>query len=198
MTGDAASTVVDRLPCYALRVRPRHEKSVAEALRLKGYEEFLPLCEQRRRWDHTNSRTIRTVRLPLFPSYVFCRFDPQRLLPIVQTPGVRSVVSFTRRPAPLDEEEVAALRRIVDSGLPAAPHPDLRVGSYVRIRGGPLSGLEGFLEVDKGRHRLVVGVSLLQRAVSVEVESSWVAPAAPPAIARAASAWTASRLSRSA
>jgi transcription antitermination factor NusG len=168
------------LPCYALRVRPRHEKSVALALERQGYEQLLPLYERRYRWVHANSRTVRVRRLPLFPTYVFCRFDPERSLPVVKTPGVRNIVSFARYPVPLAEDEIAAISRITDSGCTVAPHPPLEIGSYVRIRQGPLSGLGGFLERVKGRCHLVVGVSLLQRAVSVEIEPDWVVPAIPP------------------
>lgn len=168
-------------PCYALRVKPRHEKCVALALERQGYEQFLPLYERRYRWVHANSKTVRVRRLPLFPTYVFCRFDPERSLPIVKTPGVRNIVSFARNPVPLAEEEVAAVNRITGSGCVVAPHPPLEVGSYVRIRQGPLSGLGGYLERVKGRCHLVVGVSLLQRAVSVEIEPDWVVPAIPPA-----------------
>lgn len=167
-------------PCYALRVKPRHEKSVAYALELQGYEQFLPLYERRYRWVHTNSQTVRVRCLPLFPAYVFCRFDPERSLPIVKTPGVRNIVSFARNPVPLAEDEIEAVQRIAGSGFPVAPHPPLQIGSYVRIRQGPLSGLGGFLERVKGRCNLVVGVSLLQRAVSVEIEPDWVVPSVPP------------------
>jgi transcriptional antiterminator RfaH len=160
---------------------PRHEKSVALALERQGYEQFLPLYERRYRWVHRNSKTVRVARLPLFPTYVFCRFDPERTLPIVKTPGVRSIVSFARSPVPLAEAEISAIHRITSSGCTVAPHPPLAVGSYVRIRQGPLTGLGGFLERVKGQCSLVVGVSLLQRAVSVEIEPHWVVPAIPPA-----------------
>jgi transcription antitermination factor NusG len=169
------------LRCYALRVRPRHEKSVALALEQQGYEQYLPLYERRYRWAHANSCTVRVRRLPLFPTYVFCRFDPDRSLPIVKTPGVRKIVSFARNPVPLAEDELAAVKRITGSGCAVAPHAPLDVGSYVRIRKGPLSGLEGFLERVKGCCHLVVGVSLLHRAVSVEIDPDWVVPAIPPA-----------------
>lgn len=167
-------------PCYALRVKSRHEKSVAQALELQGYEQLLPLYERRYRWTHANSRTVRIRRLPLFPTYVFCRFDAERCLPIVKTPGVLNIVSFARSPVPLAETEITAVQRIAESRCPIAPHPPLQIGSYVQIRQGPLSGLSGFLERSKGRCHLVVGISLLQRAVSVEVKPDWVVPSAPP------------------
>jgi transcription antitermination factor NusG len=171
-------------PCYALRVKARHEKSVAHALEVQGYEQFLPLYERRYRWVHANSRTVRVRRLPLFPTYVFCRFDANRCLPIVKTPGVLNIVSFARNPVPLAEIEIAAVQRITESDCRVAPHPPLQAGSYVRIRQGPLSGLSGFLEKVRDRCHLIVCVSLLHRAVSVEASPDWVVPTTPPEAAR--------------
>ena len=177
----SASRPVRRLlPCYALRVKARHEKSVARALDVQGYEPFLPLYERRDRSGPANFRPVRIRCLPLFPTYVFCRFDPQRFLPVLQTPGVLNVVSFARTPIPLDESELVAVQRIVDSRFLVGPHESLLNGSYVQIRKGPLRGLTGVLERVKDRCCLVVGLSLLHRAVSVEVKPDWVVPSTPP------------------
>ncbi len=146
-------------------------------LRGKGFEEFLPLYRSRRRW----SDRVKELDLPLFPGYLFCRFDVQdRLLPILTTPGVISIVGAGKTPVAVSAEEIAAVQAIVRSGLPAQPWPCLAVGSTVFIERGPLAGIEGIaLNVDKA-YRLVVSVPLLQRAVAVEIERDWVRPVSPP------------------
>jgi transcription termination/antitermination protein NusG len=163
---------MDQLPWYALQVRPRFEKAVASTLVNKGYEGFLPLCRHRSRW----SDRMKEVHLPLFPGYLFCRFDVNRRLPILVTPGVLHVIGIGKTPHPVDEEEIAALQAIVISGLKTEPLSYLTVGEKVRIEIGPLAGIEGILTAVKGSSRLVVSVSLLQRSVSVEVDESWVVP----------------------
>jgi transcription antitermination factor NusG len=163
---------MDLLPWYALQVRPRFEKMVASALVSKGYEGFLPLYRHRSRW----SDRIKEVQLPLFPGYLFCRFDINRRLPILVTPGVIQIVGIGKAPHPVDEGEIAALQTIVVSGLQAEPQSYLNIGEKVRIEIGPLAGVEGILVAMKGGSRLVVSVSLLQRSVSVEVKESWVVP----------------------
>jgi len=165
-------------PWYVLLVKPRHEKSVAEALDGKGYEVFLPLFLARRRWLSTS----RDVSLPLFPHYVFCRMDPERRLPILEIPSVRTVVSFGRSPIPVDESEMQSVRAMVGSGLPITPHHFLHAGARVRVTAGPLSGIEGILETVKGKARLVVSVALLQRSVSVEVHRQYVMPSPRQAV----------------
>jgi transcription antitermination factor NusG len=158
-------------PWFALQVRTRREAVVADYLEGTGYEWFLPLCQSRRHW----SDRIKEVEVPLFPGYLFCRFNPQDRLPILKTPGVIQIVGYNRSPIPVDENEIAAIQRLVASGIPNQPWPFLAVGDRVTIESGPLRGLEGILTSLKGDHRLVLSVSLLQRSVAVEIDSAFVA-----------------------
>jgi len=151
-------------PWFALQTRCRYESFVAKQLAHKGYEILLPLYECRRRW----SDRIKELELPLFPGYVFCRFNPLVRLPILMTPGVIQVVGIGRSPVPVDDAEIAAIQTAVQSGLPRQPWPFLQIGQRVRVECGPLCGLEGILVDFKGRHRLVLSMTLLQRSVAVE------------------------------
>jgi transcription antitermination factor NusG len=160
---------------FALLVKSQHEKSVAWALHGKGYEELLPLYIVRRRW----SDRIKQLALPLFPGYVFCRFDLNRRLSILVTPGVLQVVGAGKVPLPVEEREIAAIRSIVNSGLLAEPWPFLRLGQRVRIERGSLEGVEGILLAVKKPYRLIVSVTLLQRSVAVELDQDWATPLPP-------------------
>jgi transcription antitermination factor NusG len=160
-------------PWFAVQTRLRYEQFAAEHLRSKGYDPFLPVYTCRRRW----SDRIKKIDLPLFPGYLFCRFDLQNRLPILVTPGVIQVVGSGKSPIAVDDAEIAAIQGIVQSGLPREPWEFLQVGQTVRIASGPLSGYEGILLNVKGNHRLVLSVSLLRRSVAVEIDSAWVSPA---------------------
>jgi transcriptional antiterminator NusG len=155
---------------FALQVRTRHEMGVAGFLKDKGYELFLPLYTCRRRW----SDRVKTIETPLFPGYLFCRFNPQERFPILSTPGVIQMVGCNRLPIPVDESEIQAIQTLVASGLPNQPWPFLSVGERVRIESGPLCGHEGVLVDFKGSHRLVLSITLLHRAVAVEIDSAAV------------------------
>jgi transcription antitermination factor NusG len=159
-------------PWFALRVRSRYENTVATILGGKGYEWFLPLYKSRRAW----SDRIKEIQLPLFPGYIFCRFDLQHRLPILTTPGVVTVVGISKCPIPIDDAEIAAIQATVRSGLQSRPWPFLQIGQKVRVEYGPLCGLEGILLDFKGQRRLVLSVTLLQRSVAVEVDGAWVVP----------------------
>ena len=164
-------------PWFALQVRMRHEAGVADHLKGKGYEWFLPLYKARRRW----SDRIKEVDAPLFPGYLFCRFNPHNRLPILKTPGVTQIVGYNHVPVPVDEQEIEAIRRLVASGVPNFPCAYLEVGSKVRIEAGALRGLEGILTELKGKRRLVLSITLLQRSVAVEIDSDAVSVVHAPA-----------------
>ena len=157
---------------YALYVRSRHEKVVEGGLRGKGYTAFSPFYRtKRKRVDR-----IAEVDVPLFPGYVFCQFDVKKRLPILMTPGIVGLVGTTNRPEPVDETEIASIRTLALSGRPVQPWPFLKSGQRVRLQAGPLAGAEGiFLRVKDAWH-LVVSVSLLQRSVSVTIETESVEP----------------------
>ena len=157
-------------PWYALQVRSRCELGVASHLRGMGYEEFLPLYECRKRW----SDRIKEVQTPLFPGYLFCRFDPQNRLPILKTPGIIQVVGYNRQCVPVDEDEIKSIQMLVTSGIPSQPWPFLKIGEKVRIESGPLRGHEAILVEFKGKRRLILSVSLLQRSVAVEMDAACV------------------------
>jgi transcription antitermination factor NusG len=161
-----------RLPWFALHVRARHEAGVAAHLQGMGYEDFLPLCKTRTRW----SDRTKEVETPLFPGYLFCRFDPQNRLPILKTPGVIQLVGYSRLPIAVEETEIEAIQALVASGLPSQPWPYLEVGEKVCIESGPLSGRQGVVLEFKGSKRLILSIALLQRSVAVEIEAWAVRP----------------------
>jgi transcription antitermination factor NusG len=136
----------------------------------KGYETLLPLykCTRRR------SDRYQEIQLPMFPGYLFCRFDPNTRLPILTTPGVLQVVGSGRTPIPIDRAELEAVRQLAESQLQAEPHPYLEVGQKVYIQEGPLVGTVGIFLAKKNSHRLIVSVTLLRRAVAVEIDRDWI------------------------
>ena len=158
-------------PWYALQVRPRYESPVAFVLKNKGYETYLPVYTLHRQWS---DREVK-IRQPVFPGYLFCRLDmTARHLPLYTTPGILRILGIGRAPCPVPEEEVEGIRRIVESGLTSSSIPAPKEGDWVRLESGPLAGLEGTLLRVRKQRTFVVSVSLLQRAVAVEVSQTSV------------------------
>jgi transcription antitermination factor NusG len=161
---------------FAIYVKPKTEKSVAAALRLKGYEEFLPMyrCRQKLR------KKPLMCEAPLFPNYVFCRLNSETYGPIVTTPGVVRIVGFGGRPFPLEELEIRSIQSLIYAKMEPTPCPYLAVGEFIYVKEGPLMGTSGWITRIGNKARLVVSISLLQRSVAVELDSSLVQPVSSP------------------
>jgi len=163
------------LPWFAVHVRSNQEKIADALLREKGFVTFCPLQSERSR---RSGKTIVLDR-PLFPGYLFCRFEQENRGPVVTLTPVVRVVGIGRTPMPVDSDELGAIRRVVESGVPYKPWPYLNVGERVKLVAGPLAGLTGILTAERGDDRVVVSVGLIQRSVASEVSRSWLAPQRP-------------------
>ena len=155
---------------YALAVKPRHDKAVSRTLESKGYQTLVPLYKQRRRY----AARIKDATLPLFPGYVFCRFDCQTRLPVLTTPGVIQILGAGRVPTPVDDTEMTSLQTALQLRLSAQPVPFLHAGQKVRITEGPLAGVEGIVLGFKQCLRLVLSITLLRRSVVLEIDRDCV------------------------
>ena len=157
---------------YALRTRSRHEKLVRDQLAAQGVEPFLPLIERARQWKDRR----KLVAFPLFPGYCFARFPASHRVAVLKTTGVVQVLGNPDGPVPVPDAEIEAVRRLVTSTLPYDPHPYLREGMHVEVIRGPLAGVRGILLRKGTRARLVMGVTLIHQAASVELDALDVAP----------------------
>ncbi len=155
---------------YALYTRHQHEKTVADLLGAKGFEVFLPVYSVTHQWKDR----AKQLSLPLFPCYVFIHASLDHRLPIVTTPGVHDFVGTEGHAARIPETEIEAVRRTIDNLLNIEPHPFLQTGDWVRVKSGPLEGIEGILIRKTNRFRLVLSVEMLAKSVAVEVDPAVV------------------------
>jgi transcription antitermination factor NusG len=158
------------IPWFALQTRPRSERQVECLLTHKGYECFLPTYREKRRW----SDRVVELELPLFPMYVFCRFNPLALGKAVATPGVTRIVGFGGQPAEVKVEEIEALQLLAQSSLLREPWAYIPAGTLVRVETGPLAGIEGVICAGDGKQHLVISIALLQRSVAIQLDERTV------------------------
>ena len=153
---------------YGLHTRPRHEKIVVHRLEERGVTTFLPLVTEERRWSDRK----KSVELPLFSCYVFAKFTPNRVdrLRVLRVEGVFGLVGERGEGTPIPEDQIEAVRSLVQTQLPWSSHPFLKIGQRVRIRSGALNGLEGILVSRNGDRTLVISIDAIQRSMAVKVE----------------------------
>ena len=159
---------------YALRSKQRKEEAAWKQALAQGFEAFYP----RLRVVPVNPRSRRLV--PYFPGYLFVHICNRKdaFLPILKTPGV--VKFLSSRPGPPDpvpDSQIASLKNLVAAGKDIEPYPYLQEGRRVRIKWGPLTGVEGILVEKRGQHMLVLSIDILQQGASVRIDAADVEPA---------------------
>jgi transcription antitermination factor NusG len=157
---------------FAVVTTPQHEKAASRHLDFAGIETFLPTYESSRTWK--NRQKVR-VQLPLFPTYLFVRIDQADRSRVLRTPGVRQLVGNSREPLCLPDREIEFLRSSLLEQK-AEPHVGLIVGQRVRIKRGPMRGVEGWLVRKSSEWRFVLTVQLIHHHVAVEVDASTLEP----------------------
>ncbi|HEU4685236.1 MAG TPA: UpxY family transcription antiterminator [Nitrospira sp.] len=166
------STIPQEARWYAVRTKSRHEKVVRDQLAGQGLEPLLPTVKRRSQWKDRKQE----IEVPLFSGYCFVRFATEQKLPVLKTTGVVDIVGGGSRPEPIPEDEIAALQKLMQTVLPYDPHPYLHEGMLVEVVRGPLAGVQGLLLRKEKRHRLILGVRLIQQAAAVEIDVRDVVP----------------------
>jgi transcription antitermination factor NusG len=160
-----------RGPWCALHTRHQHEGTVARILTTKGVEVFLPTYHTVHRWKDRKKQ----LELPLFPGYLFFTYESERRIQVLSTPGVHTILmTDVNTPAEIPQEEILAIRRAVESPLRLEPHPYWKGGDVVRIKSGPLEGLEGVVSRSKDAFRVVLSVEMLGKSAAVEIDAGSV------------------------
>jgi transcription termination/antitermination protein NusG len=156
---------------YALQVKSRHEFKVFERLMGAGVNVFLPSIERISKWKDRN----KLIRFPLFPSYLFVNIDNTHAVRtlILKTNGVVKFLGvIPGDPEPVPEDQILALKKVLETKETLDLYPYLHEGQRVRIMRGPLAGVEGILAEKSGRHMLVLSVDIIRQSTSVAIQAS--------------------------
>lgn len=153
---------------YALYTRPRSEKKVDSELNKLGLNTFLPLKTITKLWSDRK----KVIKEPLFPSYVFVCANLKERLMALQPGGVVRMVSFNGQPSRIPEDQINAVRRIIESGCMPVLHPYLAKGDKVQIVSGPLTGLQGFVVEHRGTSHIIMSIDCIRQSVSVRIDAS--------------------------
>jgi transcription antitermination factor NusG len=163
-----ASVMTGAETWFAVHTHSRHEKVVERELQEAGITCFLPIYKQVRQWSDRR----KVVELPLFSCYLFVRIVPDgaHRLKVIRANGVLRFVGNGGVGLPIPDEQINAVRMVLEQGLPVCSHPFLKVGQRVRVRTGALSGLEGVLVSRSGENSLVISLDAIQRSLHVRIE----------------------------
>lgn len=155
---------------FVCHTKPRCEKKFAELAARESFEHYLPLVSSVRQYG----RQRKSFTKPLFPGYVFTRLEPARKERVYQQ-------DLLVRALPVENEavflrQIEDVRKICESGLEAVLHPLMRRGTHVRVSGGPLAGLEGYVDDPVNPRGIVVSVDVLQQGLLVRLPLECLQP----------------------
>ena len=160
---------------YAVHVKSRHEFQVYERLTGAGVDVFLPSMERLSKWKDRS----KLIQFPLFPGYLFVNIDTSQStrMTVLKTSGVvRFLGVIPGEPESVPEDQILALKKVLETKTTLDPYPYLHEGQRVRIKRGPLAGVEGILSEKSGRHLLVLSVDIIRQSTALTIEAGDVEP----------------------
>jgi len=167
---DSAAQAIDgravgELGWVAFYTLSRREKDLMRKLEASTIPFYAPLVKRRMR---SPSGRTRLSFVPLFPGYVFSLVDDDQRRTALATNTVA-------RWLPIGDpagfvSDLRNIKRLIATEQPLTPEALLEPGQPVRVRSGPLQGLEGTVVKRRGGERLVVAVRFLNQGASIELE----------------------------
>jgi transcription termination/antitermination protein NusG len=159
---------------FAVWTRSRQEKVVAATLASLGIANYLPLKTESRQWSDRRQ----SVSVPLFSGYVFVKTNlmSSEKLRVLKVPGVAGIVGNSRGPLSIPDQQLEAVRQVVERNADFTVHPLLEEGDSVRVVRGALAGVEGRLLRMNSSSRLVISVEMIHRSIAVSIAREDVEP----------------------
>ena len=156
---------------YVVQSKPREEERALHFLKEKGFHTYLP------RMEVVKVRKLKNVKSkqPLFPGYLFCRFDKEESLAHVRwTQGVKKLLPESVSPIFVDDEIVQAIHSLEQEDGVIRKQP-LQKNDHVRIARGPMKDVLGVFDhwsSDQGR--VTVLLNFINYQASVDLHHSLV------------------------
>lgn len=165
------------MPWYAIQTKPRKEPAVQAALDQARIEVYSP----RIRMPIGVAKQKSWREAPLFPGYLFARFDFGVDYPRVRwMPGLVRVVMSGGTPLAVSETMLSSVREMEKEGIRLLLRPvRWKPGARVRVGQGPFTGFEGQVAATlKGGDRVRILLELFRRQVALECDTSQLRPLA--------------------
>jgi transcriptional antiterminator RfaH len=152
---------------YPLYTRPKHEKTAYANIISNGYEAYLPLIKETRKWSDRK----RIVDVPLIKSYVFAFLNQHQLYEVTQFHGVSRYIKFNNGPAFVRDEEIESLKKMIDSEVQIEVSDNIIApGKRIKMLAGPMAGYEGEIIEEKGKNKLLVRLDSIGKSLKIVID----------------------------
>ena len=151
---------------YAVYVKSRAEKKVAQELEAKGFNFYLPLIKRLKQWSDRR----KWVEEPLFRSYIFVNIIDNEYFDILNTNGVVRYITFGGKAVPIPEAQIEAIKYYVEEKDPDnIDESQWREGKKVEIISGRMGGLIGELIEIKGKSKVKIEIEAVNGTLLIEI-----------------------------
>lgn len=159
--GDSASVL-----WYVAHTRPRREKKLAEYCEREGFSATLPCYKSVRKY---RGKTV-VFEKPLFPNYLFLQLLPHQKQTVYQSDHVANLLDVLDQQ--LFQTQLGDILTALDSDLEIVLAPQITAGARVKIKSGPLRGVEGLVEKRSGTTYVLLRLDFISQAAAVKIEAS--------------------------
>jgi len=151
---------------YAVYTKSRHEKKLADELKEKGIEAYVPLRKVLRQWSDRK----KMVDEPLIRSYCFVKVGKQDYFEVLNTYGAVRYVWFSGKPATIPENQINMLKLIAGSDIEVDTlSGNIQPGTLVKVIAGPLAGVTGELISHSGKNKVLIRIDHLDTTLSLTI-----------------------------
>lgn len=155
---------------FVAHTKPRREKKLVEYCQRHGFAVTLPCYNSAHKY---RGKTV-VFRKPLFPGYVFLKLQPEQKGAVRQSDHVANLLEV------FDQEtfhqQLASILTALDTDIEIRLAPTIGEGMRVRIKSGPLQGLEGWVEKRSGMTTVLLRLDFIQQAAAVQIDADLLIP----------------------
>jgi transcription antitermination factor NusG len=163
-------SLVSELVWFVAHTRPRCEKKLAQHCERQGLSATLPCYDSAHKY---RGKTV-VFRKPLFPGYLFLQINPEQSEAFGRNDYVANLLAvFDQRTF---EQQLQDILLALDSGVGVRLAPAIGVGTRVRIKGGPLQGIEGQVERRHGMTTVLLRLDFINQAAAVTLDADLLEP----------------------
>ena len=161
---------MSELRWFVAHTKPRREKKLVEYCLRQGFAATLPCYSSAHKY---RGKTV-VFRKPLFPSYVFLQLEPEQKGAVGQSDHVANLLEVFDQE--IFREQLEGILLALDTDLEVRLAPAIGEGMRVRIKAGPLQGLEGWVEKRYGLTTVMLRLDFINQAAAVKVDADLLTP----------------------
>ena len=155
---------------FVAHTKPRQEKKLVDYCARQAIPATLPCYDSAHKY---RGKTV-VFRKPLFPGYVFLRLDPRQKGSVRQSDYVANLLDVFDQET--FQQQLDNILLALEEKLEVRVAPAIGQGTWVRIKSGPLQGVEGWVERRHGMSTVLLRLDFINRAAAVKVDANLLEP----------------------